>query len=433
MEYYDVVNDSYIKAIKDSALKIKVKVEILDGLEKTVTEITNDISKTNSGNINFSYQQGTRGTCSFSIFDPTGDFLPGPNSKYFWIRKKIKISIGVEKTKFFYSGNASISADSIAALMQLLAEKSIDFTGEDIDGETDTFWFSEGVYVIKDLNITAGTNGRIISISGIDKFGLFGSDTGYSELLETHKIPAEQQLKDAILDILKRDIGSGEVVDPIDPFITPSLIDIECPYDLTKGPGSSMGDLITLIANTYGCEVYYDNSGRLQLKEGTVDSSYSTKSPVWNFNPKEDGFDEPSLNLDLSSVINVVKVVGDNINGEVYESISENNNPSSSTRVDLIGRKTKYLNSSFAYNQDRADDYSRYMLSQMSVIQKSISFNSILLPQIKIGDVISLTSDYYGYDRERFIVQSISFSLGTATMQISASNLADLPYYEHGG
>lgn len=410
MELINEYNQAYIDAVKYSTFRSLVKVELLDNYEHSISEITNEISADSSGSINLSYQQGVRGTVNFSIFDVKDDFLAGNKGSYmptenggtFWVGKKMKVSLG-------------LSTDTI---------------NEQGKREEEIFWFSKGVYIINDISVNKDESGTLITISGVDKFGFFTSDTGYNELQGTYVIPFETPICNSVRDLLTEDMGNGFPIDPKTPIFAPSIINEISPFDINKGPGSYLGDFLIEIANVLGCDIFYDYEGHLNFALGTIDSYYNDKSIVWIFKDGDPEYISSSIQYNLKDVVNIVKVVGDNINEQIFTSVARNDNPSSSTRVDLIGKKEKYITSSFVYNQDRADDYAQYELNRRSIVQKTLSFNCTFLPHLNLNEMIVLHDPTYNLDQAKFIIQSLSYEFGSGTMTITGTELADLPYYE---
>lgn len=199
MEYLNVVNSDYEKVITSPLIYPKFKVELLDEYENAYCELTQDLSSQSVGSITCQLQSGVRQTVDFTIFDPTKTFLPNPNNKFFWIGRKFKIYLGVatERTLFGDTGvlvNAS------------LTEKASDTKGvkvEDIDGrETDIYWFSKGIYIITGIS-ASDEEGKVIAINGVDKFGAFGNETGYGEMVGTFALPVGTQVSQAIKEILR--------------------------------------------------------------------------------------------------------------------------------------------------------------------------------------------------------------------------------------
>ena len=89
------------------------------------------------------------------------------------------------------------------------------------------------------------------------------------------------------------------------------------------------------------------------------------------------------------------------------------------------------INSSFVYNLETAQNYADYLLKIKSIVQVTIDFNSSLIPHIDVNNIVGISDTYFDYVQQRFIIQSLNIPLSTSgLMDISASNIADLPYYE---
>ena len=53
----------------------------------------------------------------------------------------------------------------------------------------------------------------------------------------------------------------------------------------------------------------------------------------------------------------------------------------------------------------------------------------LLNPLIEVNNLIEITDNFYGIENEKFLVQSISFSLDySGTMSISSSNINNLSF-----
>nr|DAU31777.1 MAG TPA: protein of unknown function (DUF5048) [Caudoviricetes sp.] len=46
---------------------------------------------------------------------------------------------------------------------------------------------------------------------------------------------------------------------------------------------------------------------------------------------------------------------------------------------------------------------------------------------MELDNTFTLTDSYYGYDRQEFIITSITYPIGLGTMSISGSNIKELP------
>lgn len=398
MQYTNIFNSKYIEIAKRDIIFPKFKVQILDNLENVMYEITNDISKDSSGSISINYQQGVRRSISISIIDIDGIFVNRLLNESSWATKKMKFFIGLMDE---YNG--------------------------------DIYWFSQGVYYINNISANHNFSSKVVTIQGVDKFGIFGSETGRNQLEGTYLIPAETNIYSAIKDILLLDTGNGFVIDPIEPILDPAFIDEVTPYDISKSPGSYMSEILTELAYVLGASIFYDVEGRLNIVKGTLDNKYSNYSSMWSFSDVLKEYGESNLTLDIVNFVNTVKVIGNNVNDKIYEYTAVNDNPISPTRISLVGRKISYIETPMAYSEERAKEYAEYKLNELSILQTAVSFNSSMLPHLDVDMVIDITDKYYKYNMERFVIQSITMPISTSEqMNISASNIATLPYWEGG-
>lgn len=395
--FVDVYNSDYISLVKAPVIKPKFKIELLDLYENTIGEITKDISADNSGSISINYQQGVRRSCSFTLSDTFGKYRPMSNDNIFGFNTKFKIYVGLENIQ----------------------------TGE-------TYWFSQGIFYTTNPTSSHANSNKTVTVNGVDKFGIFTSDTGYNQLEGTYIVPAKSKLYAVVKDILSLELGNGYMIDPKEPHIDAEFIDYELPYDIKKSPGSYMGDILIELGNVLGADIFYDTNGILNITSGTTDITYSKQSSIWDFSDVLPEYSNGSVSLNTIDAINIVKVVGNQVNdSEIYIGNAENHNPLSPTAIEKIGRKIYYEESANLPNQVRADEYAKYVLNSKSIIQTAIGFSSTLIPHLDVNRVITITDDYYKYEQERFIIQSITMPLDSKTlMSISCNNIASLPYYD---
>lgn len=395
--FVDVYNTDYISLVKASVIKPKFKIELLDLYENTIGEITKDISADNSGSISINYQQGVRRSCSFTLSDTFGKYRPMSNDNIFGFNTKFKIYVGLENIQ----------------------------TGE-------TYWFSQGIFYTTNPTSSHANSNKTVTVNGVDKFGIFTSDTGYNQLEGTYIVPAKSKLYAVVKDILSLELGNGYMIDPKEPHIDAEFINYELPYDIKKSPGSYMGDILIELGNVLGADIFYDTNGILNITSGTTDITYSKQSSIWDFSDVLPEYSNGSVSLNTIDAINIVKVVGNQVNdSEIYIGNAENHNPLSPTAIEKIGRKIYYEESANLPNQARADEYAKYVLNSKSIIQTAIGFSSTLIPHLDVNRVITITDDYYKYEQERFIIQSITMPLDSKTlMSISCNNIASLPYYD---
>lgn len=405
MEYFNYTGEKYKVAVKSATLYPVIKVELLDRFENAYAEIAEDIIDS-SGSISSTLQQGVRNTISFSIFDPNGEFMPNANDDLYWIDQKIKV----------YAGLAT-------------EQQAVQVNGQNSNIQGDIFWFSKGVYIITDISAQSdGQGNQNISLSGVDKYGAFTNDTGYSEMIGTFSFDAGMTISYIIKNILKQDKGNGDMLDPREPIIDPDLQDYVIQLSFSKGPGSYIGDLLNDLATTYHADIYYDLDGRLNVKKTLNFEEYKNVQNQWDFRYGDSEYISSQVTYELRNIANYIYVVGDNpMGGDIPIAIAENNYASSPLSIQKIGKKSRYIEKSTIYSNKEAQDYANYILKQSCLLGNTISFQCTLIPHLDLDNTFTLTHDYYGYNREEFIITGITYPIGVGTMTINGSNIKELP------
>lgn len=171
-EFYDVIDATLVNSLKYFAdMHPVLKVELLDYLEQTIGEITQDMSRNDSGSIEINFQQGVRRTCSITLINNFSQYNPSAN-KGIWFHTKFRVYTG------FIVG-------------------------------TNTYWFTQGIFILTNPSILNDHSNRTITLNGVDKFGVLGSETSFHELNGSYKIPAGTKIKNAVKDLLAMPIGNS--------------------------------------------------------------------------------------------------------------------------------------------------------------------------------------------------------------------------------
>lgn len=405
MEYFNYTGKEYRVAVQSATLYPVIKVELLDQFENAYAEISEEITD-NSGSIQSTLQQGVRNTVSFSIFDPAGKFIPDANNKLFWVGKKFKLYVGLATE-----------------------QKAIQLNGQTTGISGDIFWFSKGVYIITDINAQKDNSGnQTISFTGVDKYGAFTNDTGYGEMIGTFSFDIGMSISYVIKNVLKQDIGNGQMLDPLEPIIDPDLQEYKLQLAFSKGPGSYIGDLLNDLATTLHADIYYDMDGHLNVKKSLNFDEYKNVQNQWNFTERSAEYISAQVNYQLKNIANYIYVVGDNpLGGQIPIAIAENNDARSPLSIAKIGRKSRYIEKSTIYSQQEAENYAQYILKTACLLGNQISFACTLIPSLELDNTFSLTDSYYQYDRQEFIITAITYPIGVGTMSISGCSIKELP------
>ena len=401
MEYFNIINQQYLHFISYAPTIFKIKVELMDFKENVLAEITQDISKDNEGSISVNYQQGVQRSCSVTLVNNFNNYIPSATG-LIWGTSKFKIYTGVAVDNFSGVSN-------------------------------DIYWFSQGIYVITNPEILHELSQKTITLNGVDKFGVLGNELNYHAFEGTYLVPANTRVKNVITDILNLDMGNGNKIDPKLPLIDSAIGEMQLPHEIKKSPGAFFSEILIDLGNMFACDVFYDCEGYLNFVKGNEELFKSPAEAVyWHYSEETPQYGGANLKLNFTNIYNSIKVVGANPSAPYCEATARNEDPTSPTRIEILGERLKYLESSSCYDTSRCQDFANYLLRKNSIAQTTLSFTSSFIPHLNANKVITITDKYFGYNEQKFIIQSLDFSLSTGgNINVEATNTANIPYFEY--
>lgn len=376
------------QVIKGMKVIPKFRLFVLNQDESVSYEIPQEDIILNSGSYNENYQQGQRRSLSVSLVNIDGRYTPSING--IWVNNKFRFDIGIE-----------------------------------IDNEI--FWFSRGIYVIGNPTSTRGISEREVTIELLDKFARLEGNMGTTE--GTYEIPVDTDVEQAIKDILMLDAGDGYPLD-LKPIIYDDVFrGLKTPYTLTKEAGAPLSELILDLAMMLNAECFYNTDGNLCFISINDTTDDSNKSLIWTYDEDNNMCSVLNPNWEFAGVINEYHVIGDNINGELFSAKASNDNAGSPLCIERIGRRVGLLEDQNIYSDDLAQQRADYELRKASILKTTVSVSSSFIPLLFVNNIVEISDEFYNWDREKFIIQSIGFGLGNETeMTLEVSNLQNLPF-----
>ena len=381
----DVNMSCLTKILKRPQYQARYRLFVLNPDETIDYEIPQDDIIINSGTFTENYQNGQRKSVNISLINIDGKYTPGINT--IWVHNKFRFDIGLE-----------------------------------FDGQV--YWFPRGVYILGNPSASHQDSDKQVSLTLVDKFALLEGKAGTLEA--TYEIPVDSDIKKAIMGILTLDNGSGYPID-LKPIIYDRAFEgMKMPYTLSKDAGSTLGEMLLEIGTILNAEVYYNSQGNLcfiNINETTLDTQ---KATLWDYSDEDIDYFNSSANYDFENAINEVQIVGDNINNEIFSAMSQNTNPASPLCIQRIGRRIEYINDSNIYSDDLAQQRADYELRKYGILKTTMSINVSFNPLLFVNNLINITDGYYGLKREKFLIQSISYTIGNeCQMTISCSNIVN--------
>lgn len=373
------------EVLKRPNYQARYRLFVLNSDETIDYEIPQEDIIINSGNFTENYQNGQRKSVNVSLINVDGKYTPSINT--IWVHNRFRLDIGLQ-----------------------------------FDGQI--YWFPRGIYVLGNPTASHANSDKQVTLTLVDKFAVLEGKQGTLEA--TYEIPVDSDVKQAIIGILTLDNGSGYPIDLKPIIYDQSFEGIKMPYTLSKDAGSTLGEMIIEIGTILNAEVYYNSQGNLcfiNINETTLDVQ---KASLWDYSEDNRDYHGASASYDFENAVNEVQVVGDNINNEIFSAYSQNTNPASPLCIARIGRRIAYINDSNIYSDDLAQQRADYELRKFGILKTTMTVTVSFNPLLFVNNLITITDEYYGLQRARFLIQSISYTLGDqCEMTLTCSNIAN--------
>lgn len=339
------------------------------------------------GSYNENYQNGQRRTLNFSLYNNGGEYSPNINK--LWAGTRIRLDVG-------FSVN------------------------------TDTVWFIRGYFIITKATPNLTATGKEVSITANDKYCVFEGAIG--RLDETFEIPEGTDIREVIESIQLLELGDGSVRDPKPLLYNEKLQGKKTQVTITKNAGDTYDDLIKELATQLSAEYFYSASGNLTFVPTTDSTADKNKPNIYFFNADKGEMSQLNFDYDYNSIINRVIVIGNSKNGAVYKAVAVNNDERSPLCYQRIGYRTdNIINDSNIFSDVLAQERAEYELRQKLILKTTSSANVLFNPFLMVNNLISITSEFFDFAAERFLLQSISFNLDfSGQMSITFSNINNL-------
>lgn len=378
-------NSSFREAVLNPIVTDIHKIVLLYPDERERMDVSSYVID-NSISYSGEYKNGQTRSVSFTVNNKDGFWNPSPVKGVVWAGTKVKL----------YSG---ILCDDIV------------------------YWISKGVFVMK--NPSYDEDERTASLQFADKFATLDGTLG-GKLQTDYKINAGTPIYQAISTLLQLDTGNGVKFD-LKPIVFPSKhAGVVTPYTLEVTHSNSIGDIILELANIISCDAFYNEEGYLTLQPADDLLDVANKSVLWRFGDKCLSRTSTDYNTDFEGVINIVCVVGANINGAIVKHISTNDNAKSPSNIYMMPIKFEYISDSNISTYELCEVRADYELQKKSVVAMTYNFECLYMPFIEANSVVLYTDAEKGIYNQRLFVTSVSTSGSRVNM--TCTNVEDLPF-----
>jgi hypothetical protein len=278
-----------------------------------------------------------------------------------------------------------------------------------------------------DVNLTNSDAEKSISIQLKDKFSVYEGKMGTLE--NAYEIETGSDIADVLNGIKSFSMGNGYILDYKDIILDPAFVGFKTQSTIRVEEGGNLGQVIQELATQMSAEYYYNNVGNLCFYPINETIDDSSKPVIWTFSKLSRNIWDLQLDYRNEEVINVVKVVGDNIDNGIFSAVVTNDNPASPICIQQIGRRAapKYTEPN-VWNNENAYDLACYYLRQSSFVAVDFSCTVGFNPILTVNNICEMENDFIGAAREKLLITSISFSSGDGTMSLKLCNTKDLPF-----
>lgn len=379
---------SLIKLLKRPVVKPRYRVSVLNPDETVNYVIPFQDIPADGISYTEEYQNGQRRNITLKLINGDKKYTPSING--IWLTTKFKLDIGL-----------------------LIKDEEV--------------WFPRGVYVMGDVNLTNLGSDNTVSIQLKDKFSVFEGKMGTLE--NAYEVEVGSDIEDVLYGIRSFSMGNGYILDYKDIIFDPSFIGFKTQSTIRVEEGGNLGQVISELATQLSAEYYYNNVGNLCFYPINETIDDSNKPVIWTFGKLSRNLWDLQLDYRNEEIINVVKVVGDNIDNGIYSAVVTNENPASPICIQQVGRRAapKYTEAN-VWSDDLAYDLARYYLRQASFVAVDFSCVVGFNPILTVNNICEVENDFIGAKREKLLITSISFGSSDGSMSLKLCNTKDLPF-----
>ena len=286
------------------------------------------------------------------------------------------------------------------------------------------YYFFKGIYLINNFDLQHTTTARDITYQCTDKFGLFDGNTGI--LQDGYEIPVGTPIDEVIDDLLNLSRSDGYVNDLKVCILDSKYAQFKTQSTIRVDAGGSLGDIFEQLAMQMSAEYYYNMMGNLYFYPIDESMNDVNKPIIWVYN------EDQMQGLQFSGeedIVNTVKVVGTNVDGKIYSAVVKNTNLSSPLNVYRIKeRSMPPIDTANIWSDEMAEELAQFHLRKKSILymkqQCTVPYN----PLLTVNNIIEVENEDLNMERSRYIINSISYTSGSATMSLEISNVTNLPF-----
>lgn len=358
MEYHNTYTKDYLIALQEKKCVYKIKIELLSESETVIGEIDKDLENV-GGQININYERIIRRSCSLSLTNIDGKYMPDKNSD-FWYKRKFKLWIGLVV-------------------------------------KNDIYWWSQGVFYTKSANVENGT----VLIEAVDKGAALDGTLKLNMADAQYFIKQGSSLTNLIKDTLSLNMGAKDfvvrgkmnmantsVIDPISPYIHTIYNSEVVQSDISIDTDAYIGDVFLQLCDLYNAEAYYDTNGHFCFEPCINNSGYTYSPLQWEFTDLSSTYEDVNYSFSFEEGENTICVYTNtsNIGVRNVSWTTYNTNPLSPINISVGIRRAPHQEIEYYNMQDNTADIN-VARQELEIIQSEINDKGIDVNKTVYGNI----------------------------------------------
>ena len=408
--------------LKMRMIKYDYKICILNPDDTINYEIPSSDIVYDSISYSENLQNGQRKSLSFNLINQSGKYTPSVNTQRGYY--EIFYNNNYEKIEN-YKLNNSFTKTPLWGPVRVSFEIGLRIS------ETEQKWFKKGIYILSSMNAESNQGKKQVSLTFKDKYSLFEGKTG--KLLVGTEIPAGSDCVMVIKDLLRQDYGMGYSYDLLSPLIDISFNGMKTSTSIRKEAGDTVASIFDDLGTQMNAEYYYNDDGIFRFSPINEILLDEHKPICYEYSENDGDLINVSNDYNFDEAINMIKVVGNNIDDRIHYALVVNDDPRSPISVSNIGKRLGDIISDVnVWSDTIAQDTGRYYLRKNSVSCMTTNVVAKLNPLVELDKLITIIHSDFNFKKEKFIVNSISYSSGSLEMNIGVTNIQHLTFLKAG-
>jgi hypothetical protein len=285
------------------------------------------------------------------------------------------------------------------------------------------YYFSKGIYIVNNFDLQHTVSARDVTYQCTDKFGMFEGSTGTLE--DGYEVPVDTPIDQVVNDILNLSGTDGYVNDQKICILDSKFSNFKTQSTIRVDAGGTVGNIIEQLATQMSAEYYYNMIGHLVFYPMDESMNDINKQILWIYDENQM---EGLHFTGKDDIINVVKVTGNNVDGRIYSAVAKNTNLQSPINIYRIKeRKMAPIDTANIWSDDMAQQLAEFNLRKQTILNTQQQCTVPYNPLLSVNNIVEVENKDLNMRRSQYVINSISYTSGSATMSIEITNLTSLP------